>query len=632
MAPEKLKRKLTAILSADVKGYSRLMGEDEEGTIRRLNAYLKAIAGIIQKHEGRVVGTAGDSVLAEFASVVDAVRCAVEIQEDLRDRNKEFPEGRRMDFRIGVNLGDIVEEGDNILGDGVNITARVQSLAEAGGICISGTAYDHVKNKLAFGYEYVGEQAVKNIAEPVRVYRLLMGPGARKVGRGLKSKIRGRSALAFGALAALLGVAVIVVMWQFILRPAAPRVEVATKEKMALPLPDKPSIAVLPFINMSGDKEQEYLSDGMTEEIITVLSKVPYLFVISRQSTFAYKGKPITVKQVSEELGVQYVLEGSVRKEGNRVRITAQLIDALTGRHLWAERYDRDLKEILTLQDEITGKIIKGLDLKLSREERARFIGKGTDNLDAYLKILHAREFVSQFNRESNVQARQLAEEAIRLDPQYPAAYIGLATVKMMDVFLGISKSPRESLMEAIKLAEKATSLDDSYAHAHGLLGFLYVQIGEHDKGIAAGERAIERAPNSGDAHSWLAQVLNYSGRAKEAIALNEKAFRLNPHHHSVMYYQHAAVSYMLTGRYEDAVKMCREMISGWPNNVIARALLVQIYGDWGHDEGARAAAQDLLRIDPKFSAERRARSLPFKDPALQAHYLKLMRKAGLPD
>ena len=290
--------------------------------IRTLKEYMEVMASSHPASSGPIVGTAGDSVLAEFASVVDAVRCAVEIQQELREKNKALlPEDRRMDFRIGINLGDVVEEGDTIYGDGVNIAARLESLAEAGGICISGTVYEHIKNKLALGYEYVGEQTVKNIKEPVRVYRVLMEPGVQMPVGG---------------------------------------VEVASKEKMAFPLPDVPSIAVLPFDNMSGDPKQEFFCDGITEEIITALSKVPRLFVIARNSTFTYKGKPVKVKQVSEELGVRYVLEGSVQRSGDRVRITAQLIDALTGNHLWAERYDRDLKDIFALQDEITIKILAG--------------------------------------------------------------------------------------------------------------------------------------------------------------------------------------------------------------------------------------------------------------------------------
>jgi TolB-like protein/class 3 adenylate cyclase len=340
MTEQGFKRKLTAILSADVKDYSRLMGLDEESTIRTLTNYRSAMTTLIQQHRGRVVDAPGDNLLAEFASVVDAVNCAVEIQRELAERNAELPEERKMLFRIGVNLGDVVEEEDRIYGDGVNITARLESLAEAGGICISGIVYDQIETKLDLEYEYLGEQEVKNIAKPVRVYRVLSYPGAaahrviqakKAVGRKWR-----KAALALGAVVLLAVGAVLI--WNFLFRPAPSPGEVATVEKMAFPLPDKPSIGVLPFTNMSGDAEQEYFADGMTDDLITDLSKVGGLFVIARNSMFTYKGKPVKVNQVAEELGVRYVLEGSVRRAGDQVRINAQLIDTTTGGHLWAER------------------------------------------------------------------------------------------------------------------------------------------------------------------------------------------------------------------------------------------------------------------------------------------------------
>jgi len=347
MTAQEVKRKLAAILSADVKGYSLLMGEDEVQTFKTLSAYFQIMTTLIQKHQGKVLNIAGDNLFADFESVVDAVLCGMEVQKELRTKNAELPEGQKVEFRIGINLGDVIREGENLYGDGVNIAERVQSLADGGGICISGTAFDQVENKLGLGYEYLGERSVKNIAKPVRVYRVQEKPGPI---------------------------------------PPHPPIEVGLREKMAFPMPDKPSIAVLPFVNMSDDPKQEYFSDGMTEEIITALSKVPNLFVISRNSTFTYKGKPVKVKQVSEELGVRYVLEGSVQKSGDKVRITAQLIDALSGHHLWAERYDRDLKDIFALQDEITMKVITALQVELTGGEMAGMIAKGTKNIDAFIK------------------------------------------------------------------------------------------------------------------------------------------------------------------------------------------------------------------------------------------------------
>ena len=632
MTTEEVKRKLAAILSADVKGYSRLMGEDEESTARTLNAYKEVMTGLIQHHRGRVVGTAGDSVLAEFASVVDAVRCAVEIQKELKTRNAELPENRRMEFRIGVNLGDVIEDGDQILGDGVNIAARLESLSEAGGICISGTAFDQVRNKVDLGYKYLGEQTVKNIALPVRMYKVLMEP--RVTGAEGKGQVKGvpvwrRKPVLAGAAAVLI-VLIGAAVWNFYFR--AQKIEPASKEKMAFPLPDKPSIAVLPFVNMSDDPKQEFFSDGLTEDLITALSKVPNLFVIARNSTFTYKGKHVKVQQVAEDLGVRYVLEGSIQKAGDRVRITAQLIDAVKGYHVWSEQYDQEIKDIFALQDKITLEILKALDVKLTWGEGGRISGRGTNNLQAYLKFLEARELCLQLNKESNFKARQLAEEVIRLDPQFPSGYGLLAVVTSMDVWLGVSQSPKESMMKAIELEQKAISLDDSNASAHAYLGFLYVNIREYEKGLTEGARAIEMAPNLADAHAYFAFGLNYIGRPEEALVHSNMAFRLNPVRPPAYYYMSAALAYRLTGRYEDAVKMCKEVLSRWPNQFYGHVELVMAYMAWGRDDEARAAAQNLLRIDPKFSVQRYGQSLPYKDPALTAQALELMRKAGLPD
>ena len=426
MTTQELKRKLTAILSADVKGYSRLMGEDEEWTVRTLDTFKGVMKNIIPQHRGRVVDSTGDNLLAEFASVVDAMQAAVEIQQVLRAKNSLLPENRRMQFRIGINLGDVIEEGERIFGDGVNIAARLEGIAEAGGICISGSAFEQIENKLPLHYDYLGEHEVKNITRPVRVYRALMDNGVVKE-KGARPKAQGsrRRILAFGLAGVLLIVAG-VALWQFVLRPAPPArppVEKANPQKMAYALPDRPSIAVLPFVNMSDDPKQEFFSDGITEEIITALSKLPQFFVIARNSTFTYKGKAVKIKQVSEELGVQYVLEGSVRRDGDRLRITAQLIDGLSGKHLWAERYDGDLKDIFALQDQITMKIITELRGKMVFGGEIRSAARRTKNLDAYLKHLQASEYSNRLTKDDVIQARKLAEEVIALDPEYPKGY-----------------------------------------------------------------------------------------------------------------------------------------------------------------------------------------------------------------
>jgi len=589
MTTQEVKRKLAAILSADVKGYSRLMGEDEVQTFKTLSAYFQIMTTLIHKHQGKVLNIAGDNLLADFGSVVDAVLCGVEIQKELRTKNAELAEGKRVEFRIGINLGDVIREGESIYGDGVNIAERVQSLADGGGICISGTAYDQVENKLELGYEYLGEQPVKNIAKPVRVYRIQEKPGAI---------------------------------------PPHPPIEVASREKMAFPMPDKPSIAVLPFVNMSDDPKQEYFSDGMTEEIITALSKVPNLFVIARNSVFTYKGKPVKVKQVSEELGVRYVVEGSVQKSGDKVRITAQLIDALSGHHLWAERYDRDLKDIFALQDEITMKVITALQVELTAGEMAGMIAKGTKNIDAFIKYLQAYELMYSATKEGNAQAKKILEEAIALDPDYPRLYMGLARAHSLDVWYGTTESTEQSLARAFELAQKAISLDNSNAAAHGTLGEIYMMKKQYDKAIAECERAVSLDFNSAENIFWLGLVLNYAGRAEEAIPYLQNAIRLNPLP-PALYFVQLAVSYRDSGQYEKAIEACKKALQREPNTQFAYIHMAISYIRLGLEEEARAAAAEILRINPKFSLERYGKMLPFPQPVAD-QIVEDLRKAGL--
>jgi len=619
MTTQGFKRKLTAILSADVKGYSRLMGEDEVATVRTLTAYRE------------MMDSPGDNLLAEFASVVDAVRCAVEIQEELKARNAELPENRRMEFRIGINLGDVIEEGDRIYGDGVIIAARLEGLAEGGGICISGTAFDQVENKLALGYKYLGEHSVKNIVKPIRLYRVLTEPGAvtTKVSREKRAGPRQWHRVALAVVAILILGAAAVAIWHFYLRPAPTPMEVASVEKMAFPLPDKPSIAVMPFVNMSEDPKQEYFSDGITEEIITGLSKVPHLFVIARDSTFTYKGKPVKVQQVGRELGVRYVLEGSVRKAADRIRISAQLIDAKTGYHLWAERYDRDLKDIFALQDGITMKILIALQVKLTEGQQARLFGKGTDNLEAYAKLLQGREHSNCFNKESNVLARQMYKEAIALDPDYAMAYLRLSATHLMDLLYGSTKSPKRSLERAEELVQKALALDDSLAEAYSFLGRIYLTKRQHEKAIAEGERALALAPNSAFIHAALAFSLYYAGRPEEAIGLYKKAIRLNPIPRS-WYLSGLGAAYRLTGRYEEAISAYKKALHRAPDSLFAHLGLASAYNLLGREEEARAEAEEVLRIDPKFSLDHLAKSLFFKNQADTELVIDSLRKAGL--
>jgi len=630
MTTQEVKRKLTAILSADVKGYSRLMGEDEEATVRTLNVYKEVMTNLIQQHRGRVVDASGDNVLAEFGSVVDAVRCAVEIQKELKARNAELPENRRMEFRIGVNLGDVIEDGEQILGDGVNIAARLESLSDAGGICISGTAFDHVRNKLDLGYEYLGEQTVKNIALPVRVYKVLIEPeAAGKVIGEKKAKPRQLQMATMGLVIGVIAVVAVFVIWKFYI-PSAPQPEVASKDKMAFPLPDKPSIAVLPFTNMSGDPKQEYFSDGLTEQIITSLSKFQRLFVIARNSTFVYKGKPVKVQKVAEDLGVRYVLEGSVQKSRDRVRITAQLIDAMTGRHIWSENYDRELKDIFALQDEITIKIMTAMRVELTEGEQARhWIKWETDNLKAFDKNYQGIGFMRRGTKQDNDTARQLFEEAIAFDPKFVYPYMNLGLTHFWDARFGWSGSPAKSLQRAFELAQKALAMEESIDVAHSLLASIYLVMRQHDKAIAEGERAVALNPNGAFAYMVLAAIVGCAGKWEESVLYAKQSMRLNPFPEFGDYWI-LGRAYFMTGQFDEAIVALRKALQMNPNFLPAHIFLAAYYSSLGRDAEATASAKEVLRINPKFTIESYAKTLPYKDKADIDREVDALRKAGL--
>jgi adenylate cyclase len=507
----------------------------------------------------------------------------------------------------------------------------VEGLAEPGGICISGTVYEHIKNKLALWNDYLGEHAVKNIAEPVRVYKVQMEPWAEVHGVG-REEMAGLRRLRWAALAvvAVLFVgAAAVAMWNFYLRPSPPPVEVVSEQAPAIKLPEKPSIAVLPFVNMSGDPEQEYFSDGITEEIISTLSKVPHLFIIARNSVFTYKAKSVKVQQVGRELGVRYILEGSVRKAGDRVRITAQLVDAVTGGHLWSERYDRDLKDIFALQDEITMKILTAVRVKLTQGEQARLYGKGAVNLDSFMKVLQGVPYFYRFNKEGNIQARQMFEEAIALEPENAGAYTMLGWTYLMEIWFGLSESPGKSMGRAAELAQKALALDDTLDPPHSLLGSIYLLKRQYEKAIAEEERAVALNPNGADAHAHLGMTLNYVGRPEEAIALLKKAILLNPIPPN-WYLFTLGDGYRMTEQYEEAVAAYKRVLHGNPDDMRAHIGLAATYSLSGQEEEARAAAAEVLRLDPRLSLENFAEGLPYKDQADASLLVDALRKAGL--
>jgi adenylate cyclase len=536
--PERLERKLAAILHADVQGYSRLLGEDEVTTLRTVSSHLALMRGLVEQHGGRAVGSRGDSLLAEFPSVVDAVQCAVEMQHGLQRRNAEVPRERRVEFRIGINLGEVVIEGDEIYGEGVNIAVRLEGLAEAGGICLSEVVYQQLKNKLALTYEDLGEQRLKNIAEPVHVWQVLMDDAAAALARqgaaGPARPVHWRvgSARRLWPRVTLAGVLLLVslfgAMWH-LRRPlfSPPDSALTIQTQPILPLPDKPSIVVLPFVNMSEDPKQDYFSDGLTEVLTGDLSKISSLFVIARNSAFTYKGKAVKVQDVGREMGVRYVLEGSVLKADNQVRITAQLIDATTGYHLWSERYDRPLQNILPLQDEIVQQIVTTLKLQLTLEEQGYLVRKHTDNLEAYDAFLRGWEQYHHFTKETNAQAQRMFEKAFALDPQYAEAYAGLGLSYWQEWAMHWSADP-QTLEHALALAQQAITLDISLPIAHSVLSNIYAWKQQYDQAIAEGDWAIALDPNNADSYAWQAQALNNSGRPEAALQMMAQAMRLS--------------------------------------------------------------------------------------------------------
>ncbi|MEW6689469.1 MAG: tetratricopeptide repeat protein [Pseudomonadota bacterium] len=587
MQPGAIARRLAAILCADVQGYSRLMGGDEEGTLRALKASHEVMARLIGESRGRVVNAPGDSVLAEFGSIVDAVSCAVAIQAELARRNRDVPPERRMAFRIGINLGDVMVDGESIYGDGVNVAARLESLAEGDGICISGSAYEQVAGKLKFGFQDLGEKAVKNIERPVHVYRVLpegaAATGARAAPRG-------------GAKAAA----------------------------------DKPSIAVLPFQNMSGEPEQEYFSDGITEDIITDLCKLSGLLVIARNSTFTYKGKPVDVRQVGKEFGVSHVLEGSVRRAGGRVRITAQLLDSASAHHLWAERYDRDLSDIFALQDEITREIVAALDVKLVRGEQAALWRKSLkrpEALDAYYRGL---DQLNRITREANVQAARCFEEVVRLEPDSPLGHLGAAWAHLSDFRYGWSDSGPASLERAAALARKALELEEGCADAHALLGYHHLLAGRHADAIAAGERSVALSPNHADNSANLGCSYAVSGKPAEAVAAMKRAMRLSPVY-PAWYLNILGFAHYVLGEFDQAESAVRLALEREPGYAECRLILAAAHHGRGRVEEARHEAQEVLRRDPAFRLSGFAARLAIvKDRALVARLLDLFRELGL--
>jgi adenylate cyclase len=581
-----MERRLAAIFAADVAGYSRMIGADEEGTLGRLMAHRRELIDPkIAEHQGRIVKTTGDGVLVEFASPVKAVRCAIEVQLGMLDRNADMPEEQRIEFRIGINIGDVIVEDGDIYGDGVNVAARLEGIAEPGAVYISRAVRDFIRDKSEIVLEDLGERPLKNIAKPVQVFRI--GPPHRTVG-------------------------------------GAPQAEGSP------PVPLKPSIAVLPFANMSGDAEQEYFSDGMTEDLITDLSKASGLFVIARNSSFVYKGRSVKVQEIGRDLGVRFVLEGSIRKAGNRVRITAQLIDAGSGGHLWAERFDRDLTDIFATQDEVVEKIVRALAVTLTKGEEQRLHRRDTGNVEAYETWLRARALLTRGTRESIVQARALYRRAIEIDQSFAAPHAGLALAAITDYVNAWVPDPAQALDEAERWARRAVELNDQEPVSHMALGNVLLWRRDHERALAECRRMIALDPNFAQGYSATGLALMYSGRASEALEPFAMAMRLDPHYPTMVLHFVAQAHFSL-GQYEAAAQLLVDRIARNPGTDSSRMLLAACYGHLDRPEDARAAWAELLEVNPEFSLMQRARVLPYKEPGDFQRITEGLAKAGLP-
>ncbi|MCH9046378.1 MAG: tetratricopeptide repeat protein [SAR324 cluster bacterium] len=607
MASAEARQKLTAVFVTDVVGYSRLMANDHHATVKTLAEYREVFSSYIQRFQGRVVNAPGDSILAEFESVVDAVNCAVEIQRELAVRNSGLPEQRQMHFRIGVNLGDVLIKDGELFGDGVNIAARLESLADPGGVCISRTVYDQVESRLPLRWEYLGEQAAKNIAKPVRAYRVLLDsrPKAGPPAGEPDSKAPAEEKSSGDALLGIL-------------------------EGKPPPLPDKPSIAVLAFENMSGDPEQEYFSDGIAEDIITDLCKLSGMFVIARNSSFSYKGRNVRVQQIGREMGVRYVLEGSVRKAGKKVRITAQLVVAATGEHLWAQRYDRELEDVFALQDEITEEVVTALDVKLVAGEQARIWRNSLKNPEARDLYYRARENLHHRTIEGSAQARQLFAQVIAAEPDSPLGYAGEAWSHWYDAFRGWSASPAQSLARAEELARNALARDESNPEAHGVLGLIHILKREYDQAVAEGERAVALGPNMADVAAMMELILRFAGRFDEALAMIRRAMRLCPVC-PAYYLTVLGLTLTLLERYDEAIDSYHKAAALEPDYPTSYFGLAVAYGALGRNKEARAAAEAFRKVAPHLSSlQEYARRHPYKDPAVNERWIEALNKAGI--
>jgi adenylate cyclase len=588
VSEERVDRKLAAIMAADIAGYSRLMSTNEEGTLNQLKAHRKELVDPrITEHRGRIVKTTGDGMLVEFVSVVDAVRCAVDIQRGMATRNTEVPVESRIEFRIGINVGDIISDGDDIFGDGVNLAARLEGLAEPGSIYVSRVVHDQVRDKLSFGFDDLGEQVVKNIAHPVGVHRIHLAEDA-PVGGPI---------------------------------PAGGKADQSTFER--------PSLAVLPFNNISGDPEQEYFAEGMSEDITTALSKLRWFFVIARNSSFTYKGKAVEVKRIARELGVRYVLEGSVRKGGNRVRITAQLVDAVTGNHIWADRYDGDLTDVFVLQDEITMKVVAAIEPKLLEAEGLRSQQRSADDLGAWDMVMQANSLFWQVSKAEGEGAIAILKRAVERYPRYAPAHSMLAFMLLMSGQIGWNLNEPQ-VNEAATLAKRAVELDDSDPWAHLALGYVAYTQRRTDDALEEFRRVLDLNPNFAAAHGYIGQALTHAGRSDEAIVHLERAIRLSPHDpQNAVFNVALGAAHYLAGSYDEAIAFSRKAWQQRYGLTAAHRVYCASLAQAGRIGEARVALEELKKLHPELSIAWIEKYVSYT-PAPMAKFLAGMRKAGL--
>ena len=592
MAEERVERRLAAILAGDVAGYSRLMGIDEEGTLAALKRHRRELVDPkIKEHRGRIVKLTGDGILVEFASVVDAVRCAVDIQRGMVERNAAVPPERRIEFRIGLNVGDIIIDEHDIYGDGVNVAARLEALAEPGGICVSRVVRDQVRDKLDFSFADMGEQQVKNIARPLRTHRILLGE---------------KDVEPTDVTAAM-----------------APSVRLVAQ---------KPSIAVLPYANMSGDPEQEYFSEGITEDIITNLSRNRAFFVISRSTSFTYKGPAVDIGKVARELGVRYVVEGSIRRAGNRVRITAQLIDAETGHHLWADRYDRELADVFAVQDEIAQRIAGAIAPGIISAEIRHAQRKSPSQLDAWDRIMRAHWHIRRFTQNDLAEARRLLDEALALDPTNSVAYSDLALARHFEGVFGWGDGPAASHAAFAEAGRKAVTLDDGGATAHTALAVFELFSGRHEEARRRLQRALDIDPNLAMGHGYLGVTNAFAGDLQAAVQHVDEAIRLSPRDPLLIIFPLAKGWAALNAeRYEEAVEYATQAAEANPEFPDIYAVLASANGHLGSAGAARAALDQLLKRMSGLTASDPRLDRPFARAADRERFLEGLRKAGMP-